>query len=139
MKNVKKMLVVALCGVLMNGSVWAGISPKPTVQECKNNSCESFQVGMYRVKDSLSMKLLLEKQAGEKVIVRLLNQNGEKLHEDFLSKKMKKYARTFNFSQIKDGRYTLEITNGEERILKEIRLSTTDLIETPARTLVAVN
>ncbi|TDB63976.1 hypothetical protein [Arundinibacter roseus] len=139
MKNLKKMWAVALCGVLMNGSVWAETTLKPTVQECKNNSCESFQVGMYRVKDSLSMKLLLEKQAGERVVVRLLNQSGETLHEEFLGKKMKKYARSFDFSQIKDGRYTLEISNGDERILKEIRLSTTDLIETPARTLVAVN
>ena len=118
----------------MSGSVWA-VSPR----DCKNNKCETFQVGMYRVKNTLSMRLLMEKDRGEKVYVRLLDSKGLALHEELVGKRTGKYARSFDFSQIKDGSYTLEISNGEERVLKEINLSTAGVVEVPKRTLVALN
>lgn len=134
MKNVKRMLVVALCGILMSSSVWA-VTPR----DCKNNKCETFEVGMYRVKNSLSMRLLMEKNLGERVSVRLLNDNGQTLYEEVVGKHTNKYARNFDFSQIQDGSYILEITNGEERVEKDINLSTNSIVEMPKRTLVAVN
>ncbi|MBU1822094.1 MAG: hypothetical protein KKG00_11370 [Bacteroidetes bacterium] len=134
MKNVKRMLVVALCGVMMSGSVWA-VAPR----DCKNNKCGSFQVGMYHVKNTLSMRLMMEKNRGEKVLVRLLNNKGQVLHEEMVGKRTNKYARKFDFSQIQDGSYTLEITNGEERVQKDINLSTAGVVEMPKRTLVAIN
>ncbi len=138
MKNVKQMLVAALCGMMMSASVEAGTPPKE-MRECKNNDCGTFQVGMYRVQNTLNMKLLLYKEAGEVVTVRLKNQKGEVLHEEVLGKKTRKYARPFNFSESQDGRYTLEISNGEEMVRKDIKLSTDGIVETPARTLMAVN
>jgi hypothetical protein len=142
MKNVKRMLVVALCGMMMSASVEAGTeagTPTKEMRECKNNDCGTFQVGMYRVQNTMNMKLILYKEAGEVVTVRLKNQKGEVLHEEVLGKKTQKYARPFNFSDSQDGRYTLEISNGEEVVRKDIKLSTKDIVETPARTLVAVN
>jgi hypothetical protein len=138
MKNVKQMLLAALCGMMMSAFVEAGTPPKE-MRECKNNDCGTFQVGMYRVQNTLNMKLLLCKEAGEVVTVRLKNQKGEVLHEEVLGKKTRKYARPFNFSESQDGRYTLEISNGEEMVRKEIKLSTDGIVETPARTLMAVN
>ena len=147
MKNGMKTMIAAACGVLMSGMISAAsLEPKPsrsetaqTTQECKNNRCETFSMGMYRVKDTLKMNVLIEKQEGERLIVRLLNDQGQVLHQDVLTKKQKKYARRLDFSESKDGRYTVEITNGQERIVKQINLSTQGLVETPARTLVAMN
>lgn len=138
MKNVKQMLVAALCGMMMSASVEAG-TPQKEMRECKNNDCGTFQVGMYRIQNTLNMKLLLYKEAGEVVIVRLRNQKGEMIYQEVIGKKIRKYARPFNFSDTQDGRYSLEISNGEEMIRKDIKLSTQDIVETPARTLVAVN
>lgn len=138
MKNVKRMLVAALCGMMMSASVEAG-TPQKQMRECKNNNCGTFQVGMYRVQNSLNMKLILHKEAGEVVTVRLKNQKGEVMYQEVLGKKTRKYARPFNFSDTQDGRYSLEISNGEEMVRKDIKLSTQDIVETPARTLVAVN
>ena len=138
MKNVKKMLVAALCGMMMSASVEAG-TPQKQMRECKNNNCGTFQVGMYRVQNSLNMKLILHKEVGEVVTVRLKNQKGEVMYQEVLGKKTRKYARPFNFSDTQDGRYSLEISNGEEMVRKDIKLSTQDIVETPARTLVAVN
>lgn len=137
MKNVRRMLVVALCGLMMSGAAMA--SNGPGTAENVDKKRASFEVGLYRIQNSLSMRLLLEKVDGEKVYVLLKDQNGRILHEETLTKKMRKYSRSFDFSQITDGKYTLEVTNGEQSIQKEIRLSTTDVVETPGRTLVAMN
>lgn len=138
MKNVKQMLVAALCGLMISASVEAG-TPQKHMRECKNNDCGTFQVGMYRIENTLNMKLLLYKDAGEVVTVRLKNQKGEVMYQEVLGKKTRKYARPFNFSDTQDGRYSLEISNGEEMIRKDITLFTQNIVETPARTLVAVN
>lgn len=132
------MLVAALCGMMMSASVEAG-TPEKQMRECKNNDCGAFQVGMYRVQNTMNMNLILYKEAGEVVTVRLKNQKGEVMYQEVLGKKTRKYARPFNFSDSQDGRYTVEISNGEEILRKDIKLSTHDIVETPARTLVAVN
>lgn len=133
MKNVKKMLAVALCSLMMFPALAKTDGPDYPPQKP-----HTFEVGMYRVKDSLKMRLLLEKEAGEKVMVRLLNAQGQVLHAEVVGKRQQKYGRSFDFSQIKDGRYTLEVANRDEVIKRSINLTTTDLMETPARTLVAV-
>ena len=134
MKNVKKMLAVALCSLMMFPAL-----ASTNDADCQQKKPETFLVGMYRVKDSLKMRLLLEKKAGEKVLVRLINQQGQVLHEEVVGKRQQKYGRNFDFSQIKDGRYTLEITNRDEVIKRSVNLTTSGLVETPARTLVALN
>ena len=139
MKNVKRMLVVALCGMMMMSASAEAGTPSKAMRECKNNNCGTFQVGMYRVQNTMNMKLILYKEVGEVVTIRLRNQKGEVLHEEVLGKKTKKYARPFNFSDSEDGRYTLEISNRDEILRKDIKLSTRDIVEIPARTLVAVN
>ena len=134
MKNVKKMLAVALCSLMM----FPAVASDNDVDN-QQRKPHTFEVGMYRVKDSLKMRLLLEKKAGEKVMVRLLNPQGQVLHEEVVGKRQEKYGRNFDFSQIKDGRYTIEITNRDEVVKRSVNLTTTDLVETPARTLVALN
>ena len=134
MKNVKKMLAVALCSLMMFPALAKTDGP-----DCQQQKPHTFEVGMYRVKDSLKMRLLLEKKTGEKVMVRLLNPQGQVLHEEVVGKRQQKYGRNFDFSQIQDGRYTIEIANRDEVVKRSINLTTTGLVETPTRTLVAVN
>jgi hypothetical protein len=134
MKNVKRVLVVALCGVMMSGSVWA-IAPR----DCKNNNCEAFQIGMYQIKNTLRLRLMMEKNPGERVTVRLLDQKGKVLHLEMVGKRTDRFSRSFDFSRVQDGSYTLEITNREERVQKEINLSTAGMVEVSKRTLVALN
>ena len=135
MKNTKKVLAVALCGLMMTSTAtWAG-----TDYDCEQTKPKTFEVGMYRVKDSLKMRLLMEKKAGQRVMVRLLDQRGQVLHEEMVGKRMRKYGRNFDFSQIKDGRYTIEVSDGSEVVQKTVNLSSPKVQETPKRTLVAGN
>jgi len=67
MKNVIKSLVAAACGVLLL-SVNVSAALVETKAECKNNKCENFTVGMYRLKNTVTMNVLLEKSKGDRVL-----------------------------------------------------------------------
>lgn len=98
---------------------------------------KTFGISLYRVQQSLTMHLNMEKKAGERATVRLLDQNGQVLHEEWVGRLTKKYACEFDFSQIKDGRYTIEVANGAEISRKNIELSSAKIVQTPDRNLVA--
>ncbi|MCF0073529.1 hypothetical protein LZD49_23825 [Dyadobacter sp. CY261] len=111
------------------------VSPKA---ECKNNTCEKFRVGMYRVRDTMSMNLMMEKDKGEKVTIRLLDSKGKLLHEEFVAKYLTKLGRKINFEEMSDGVYTIEISDDYEKIVKNVYLSTKEVREVN-RTLLGGN
>ena len=138
MKNVIKSLVIAACGVVfLNANVSASLVETKT--ECKNNSCQNFRVGMYRIRNTVTMNVLLEKSKGERLEIRLLNEKGKVLHEEYVTKLLQKYGRKFNFSEIEDGNYTIEISDENEKVVKNIHLTTNEVTEVKGRSLVAVN
>jgi len=61
------------------------------------------------------------------------------MHQEVLSKSLEKYGRKFNFSEIEDGNYTLEISDENEKIVKNIHLTTNEVTEVKGRSLVAMN
>jgi hypothetical protein len=137
MKNVMKTIAAAAFGLLLmsNNVSAATLDPKA---ECKNNTCEKFKVGMYRVKDTVSMNVLMEKEKGERVAIRLMDSKGKVLHEEYVPRYLSKFGRKLNFEQISDGVYTLEISNDHEKIVKSIYLATNEVREVD-RTLVGAN
>ncbi|GGM98825.1 hypothetical protein GCM10010967_35920 [Dyadobacter beijingensis] len=111
------------------------VSPKA---ECKNNTCEKFRVGMYRVRDTMSMNVMMEKEKGEKVAIRLLDSKGNLLHEEFVPRYVTKTGRKLNFEEMSDGVYTIEISDESEKIVKSVFLSTKEVREVN-RTLIGSN
>ena len=137
MKNVLKMIATAAFGLLLMGNVVSAAILDPKA-ECQNNTCEKFKVGMYRVKNTVSMNVLMEKQKGERVAIRLMDARGKVMHEEYVPKNLSKFGRKLNFEQINDGIYTLEISNDREKIVKSIYLATNEVSEVE-RTLVGAN
>lgn len=136
MRNVMKNLTLGAFAILLLNN---NLSANPIeLKECQNNTCERFRVGMYRIKDTVTMNLLVEKQKGERLSIRLLNQKGDVLMEDILAKQANKIGRKLNFSEIADGVYTLEVSDGSEKVVKSIFLSTNEVREVN-RTLLGVN
>ncbi|MCF0064054.1 hypothetical protein MUK70_27640 [Dyadobacter chenwenxiniae] len=138
MKNLMRSAAAAAFALFLISN---NVSASPRVEpkaECKNNSCEKFKIGMYRVRNTVSMNLLMEKQKGERVAIRLMDSKGKVLHEEFVPKYLSKYGRKLNFQEIKDGVYTLEVSNDYEKIVKSIYLATNEVREVE-RTLVGVN
>jgi hypothetical protein len=137
MRNVMKMIAAAAFTLLLVSNVSATPRVEPKA-ECKNNSCEKFKIGMYRVKNTTSMNLLMEKEKGERVVIRLMNAKGKVLHEEYVPRHLSKYGRKLNFEEINDGVYTLEVSNDYEKIVKSIYLATNEIREVE-RTLVGIN
>ncbi len=131
--NVKKLPTTLLLG-LMN------ISAVDKAELQGETERKTFDISMYRVQESTTICLSMEKLAGQKVSVRLLNVSGEEMHAEIVGRLTRKYARRFDLSQVKDGTYTIEVRNGEEVMRKSLRLITDIPVPTtPERTLVAVN
>ncbi len=99
---------------------------------------KTFGISLYRIQKSMKMRLSIEKKGGERAIVRLLDENGKVLHEKWVGRLTKKYGCEFDFSQIKDGRYTIEVANGDEVTRKVVDLSSAEVAPAPARQLVAL-
>lgn len=135
MKNLNKTFIAALCGLLMSSFVSAG----PAQDASTEKETESFRVGMYRIKNSLVMNLMLEKEKGVAVNVKLMDARGKVLHREYIGKGLRKVGQKFDFSAIDDGQYRIEITNGNERVTKNISLSTTEIAEVSGRKLIALN
>ncbi len=135
MKNFQKTFIAAFCGLLLSSFV----SAEPLQNSAPEKYYESFRVGMYRVKNTLVMNLLLEKDKGVALNVKLLDARGKVLHQEYIGKGLRKVGQKFDFSEINDGEYKIEITNGDERIVKNISLSTTEIAEIAGRRLIALN
>ncbi len=138
MKRLMKCFAIAVCG-LMYVDTPAVALPVEVKKECKNNSCENFKIGMYRVVNTLTMNVLLEKEKGEQVDISLRDSAGKVIHQERVGKLAKKFGVKLNFSEVPDGRYTLEVSNAHESIVKKIDLSTNEVKESDMRTLVAMN
>lgn len=136
MRKLLKCFAIAVLGFTFQV---ANALPVDSKKVCKDNTCENFKVGMYRVKNTLTMNLLLEKEKGERVTIILRDSKGKMVHQEMVSKSAKKYGLKLNFSEVADDEYTLEIANDQEAIVKNILLTTNEVRETNGRTLVAVN
>ena len=99
----------------------------------------TFDTSLYRVQESMTLRLSLEKNVGERVSIRLIDQDGKELNRESVGRKVHKYACTFDLSKVSDGDYTVEITNGAEVQRKSVHLGSAEAVEFPVRTLVAVN
>lgn len=93
---------------------------------------KTFAVGMYPIVNSTKVRFNVNKNLGETVTVRLLDENGRVLNQELLGKHMDKFGCYFNFSPSQDGTYTIEVANGQEVIRKTIRL------DSPARRILAI-
>lgn len=100
---------------------------------------KTFDTSLYRVQESMTLRLSLEKNVAERVSVRLIDQNGKELIRESVGRKGQKYACNFDLSKLRDGDYTVEITNGAEVQRKSVHLGSAKTVKVPVRTLVAVN
>ncbi|GGD75663.1 hypothetical protein GCM10011514_44500 [Emticicia aquatilis] len=98
------------------------IETATTSNSILNYKMTNLNVGMYEVGNvnSLLLNLSLTKDAGKIATVKLMNEKGNVLSEERISKKATGYNFRYDFSTIETGKYFIEITNGEYVITKEI-------------------
>ncbi|RFS17332.1 hypothetical protein [Emticicia sp. C21] len=89
----------------------------------------NLNVGMYEAGHTKSMKLnmTLTKDKGVGATIKLMDADGSILHEEVLGKKVESYKLCFDMSNVKAGKYYVEVKNGERIITKEILKSASTL------------
>lgn len=82
----------------------------------------NLNVGMYEAGHTNSMKLnmTLTKDKGVAATIKLMDADGSILHEEVLGKKVEAYKLCFDMSNVKAGKYYVEVKNGDRIITKEI-------------------
>ncbi|MBD2757003.1 T9SS type A sorting domain-containing protein [Spirosoma validum] len=96
----------------------------------------SYQSSVYTTING-KLSIALDKQTVGAVDVRLKNDKGDVLYSQHLGKKESQYRTRLNLSELPDGAYEVEITNGVDKTTHKLTLST-KTPTTPSR-LVAMN
>jgi hypothetical protein len=85
---------------------------------------KTFRIGMYQTKGAAKMNIMLEKIIGKSVTITLKNEDGEILNTSTVRKNTESYHGKFDMSELGDGKYTFEISDGHETIRKTVVLDT---------------
>lgn len=95
----------------------------PTEEKTSNNRPEAtFESSAFVTADA-SLRVAIKKNAPQKVYLTLKNKDGQVLFAETIGKKEMAYAAKINVSDLTDGTYQLEITSGQNRVVKQLNLS----------------
>ncbi|WP_128547844.1 hypothetical protein [Larkinella soli] len=84
----------------------------------------SYQVGMYASSEAAKLNVMVAKEKGTQVSVQLLGENGQVLAIQRLSKHDTSVRTRFDLSELEDGKYTVVVTDGSSKTVKEVNLQT---------------
>lgn len=115
MKNVVKIIV----GLLL-------ISPftfaNNKITGPRETDGESLKMAIYFDQAAGVVNTFYEKQSGITALVRILDESGRELSSKVLGKKNDIARLSFNLSSLKDGTYTIEVSDGKEKISRTIHV-----------------
>ncbi|GAB4040565.1 hypothetical protein [Spirosoma jeollabukense] len=132
MKTLIKSLALALTlGFVTSVSTFANTNPGG-----RQTVVSSFKSAIYTTVGG-KLSIALDKEVGGVVDVQLKTKDGRVVYSQHLGKKESKYRTLLNVSELPDGDYQVEITNGVERTLHTVTIATQQPVM-PSR-LVAVN
>jgi hypothetical protein len=124
MKKALKTFAIALATGVFTFSTVLASEPIGKKDESKIFSKRTFEVGMYRIINSMKVNVLIEKQEGKSLDITLKNDRNEVIYSEVIGKKISKFSKKFDLVGLSDGKYRFEISNGKEAITKEVNLET---------------
>ena len=130
MKNLVKIFTIAALSAVSLISNGAGNNTVPT-------KSKTFEVGMYQSVNTLKMNVMIEKSTDKNLSVVLKDEKGNILHDERVTKGTKNYHGTYDLSGLADGKYTFEFTKGDEKVIKEVHL--TSEAPTESSRFIAIN
>lgn len=96
-----------------------------------NKPAATYATSLYTAHDG-RLILSLEKEVGQTVSVRLSQANGTTLFSQQVTKRQTKTQVRFNVSELPDGTYIVEVSNGTKMTTHQVQLSTPQTT-TPSR------
>lgn len=95
----------------------------PTEEKTSNNRPEAtFESSAFVTADA-NLRVAIKKNAPQKVYLTLKSKDGQVLFAETIGKKEMAYVAKINVSDLTDGTYQLEITSGQNRVVKQLNLS----------------
>lgn len=122
MKNLVKTIAIAALSAMTFISNATDTNATPA--GAAPTKSKTFEVGIYQSINTMKMNVLIEKSTDKDLTVVLKDKNGDILASERVNKNEKSYHAKFDMSQLEDGKYTFEFTKGNEKITKEVELST---------------
>ena len=77
----------------------------------------SVKTKIAQVSKSLSFNVWVENPANKKVMVVVLDADKNEIHREYVGSKAGKFAKTFDFSNLNDGKYTIEVENSNVDVI----------------------
>jgi hypothetical protein len=101
-KNTVKAFIVAIAMVCTSN-----------LNSFANNTTDGTTVSVKskiaQVSNSLSFNVWVENPENKKVMIVVLDADKNEIHREYISHKIEKFAKTFDFSNLTDGKYTIEV------------------------------
>ena len=123
-KQIKKMKTLVKTFAIAALSAMTFISNATAPAGTAPNKSKTFEVGIFQSINTLKMNVMIEKSTDKDLMVVLKDRNGEILASERVGKNDKTYHAKFDMSELEDGTYTFEFTKGNEKVTKEVQLST---------------
>ncbi|WP_077924078.1 hypothetical protein [Spirosoma sp. 209] len=108
-----KTLIKSLALTLLTGIATASVSLAETKPIVRPTAAASFKTGVYST-PSGKLHISLDKQTGGTVDVRLKDAKGTVLYSERLGRNETRYRTRLDLSELENGTYELEMTNGVE-------------------------
>ena len=94
-----------------------------------DETATSVKTKIAQVNKSLSFNVWVE-NAGKKVMVVIVDADKNEIHREYIGAKSEKFAKTFNFSNLSDGKYTIEVVSSNVDVIesKSFEIKTNQIV-----------
>ncbi len=109
-KNTVKAFIVAIAMVCTSNLT-------SFANNTNDGASASVKSKIAQVSKSLSFNVWVENSANKKVMVVVLDADKNEIHREYVGKSSEKFAKTFDFSNLNDGKYTIEVIDSNVDII----------------------
>lgn len=109
-KNTVKAFIVAIAMVCTSNLT-------TSANNITDGATASVKTKIAQVNKSLSFNVWIENTANKKVMVIVLDADKNEIHREYVGYKLEKFAKTFDFSNLSDGKYTIEVINSNVDVI----------------------
>jgi hypothetical protein len=121
-KNTVKAFIVAIAMVCTSNL-------NSFANNTNDGALASVKSKIAQVNKSLSFNVWVE-NTGKKVMVVVLDADKNEIHREYISSKAEKFAKTFDFSNLSDGKYTIEVISSNIDVVdsKSFEIKTNQIV-----------
>ena len=121
-KNTVKAFIVAIAMVCTSNL-------NSFANNTNDEASASVKTKISQVSKSLSFNVWIE-NTGKKVMIVVSDADKNEIHREYVSSKAEKFAKTFDFSNLSDGKYTIEVISSNVDVVdsKSFEIKTNQIV-----------